>query len=88
MFFFQTRRGLNRPILRLLWLMTSTAADVISVPSVLMYLNPLRRHDIERGGGGFDHCGAIQQIYLLFPNAAYWLQSEQIFYYVQFSITA
>ena len=27
--------------------MTSAAADVISVPSVLMYLNPLRSHDIE-----------------------------------------
>ena len=29
------RRGLNRPILRPLWLMTSAAADVISVPSVI-----------------------------------------------------
>ena len=31
----QNRRGLNRPILRPLWLMTSAAADVISVPGVL-----------------------------------------------------
>ena len=29
------RRGFNRPILRPLWLMTSAAAGVISVPSVL-----------------------------------------------------
>ena len=32
--FFSYRRGLNRPTLRLLWLITSAAADVISVPSV------------------------------------------------------
>ena len=32
---YQNRRGLNRPILRPLWLMTSAAADVISVPSVI-----------------------------------------------------
>ena len=30
----QNHRGLNRPILRPLWFMTSAAADVISVPSV------------------------------------------------------
>ena len=34
MFTQQNRRGLNRPILRPLWLMTSAAADVISVPGV------------------------------------------------------
>ena len=34
MFSFQNRRGLNQPILRPLWWMTSAAADVISVPSV------------------------------------------------------
>ena len=34
MFSYQNRRGLNRPILRSLWLMTSAAADVISVDSV------------------------------------------------------
>ena len=37
MFSYQNRRGLNRPILRPLWLMTSAAADVISVPSVYIY---------------------------------------------------
>ena len=31
----QNRRGLNRPISRPLWLMTSAAADVISVPGVI-----------------------------------------------------
>ena len=31
------RRGLNRQILRPLWLMTSAAADVISVPGVLQH---------------------------------------------------
>ena len=35
MFSYQNRRGLNRPILRPLWLMTSAAADVISVTSVI-----------------------------------------------------
>ena len=30
----QNKRGLNRPILRPLWLMTSASADVFSVPSV------------------------------------------------------
>ena len=34
-FSYQNRRGLNRPILRPLWLMMSAAADVISVPSVM-----------------------------------------------------
>ena len=34
MFSFQNWRGLNQPILRPLWLMTSAATDVISVPSV------------------------------------------------------
>ena len=36
MFSYQNRLGLNRPILRQLWLMTSAAADVICVPSVRM----------------------------------------------------
>ena len=36
MFSYQNRRGLNRLILRPLWLMTSAAADVISVPSVVV----------------------------------------------------
>ena len=31
---YQNHQGLNRLILRPLWLMTSAAADVISVPSV------------------------------------------------------
>ena len=35
MFSSQNSRGLNRAILRPLWLMTSAAADVISVPSVI-----------------------------------------------------
>ena len=35
MFSYQNHRGLNRPILRPLWLMTSAAADVISVLSVV-----------------------------------------------------
>ena len=35
-FFQQNHLGLNRPILRPLWLMTSAAADVISVPSVII----------------------------------------------------
>ena len=34
-FSYQNRRGLNRPILRPLWLMTSAVADVIIVPSVM-----------------------------------------------------
>ena len=34
LFSYQNRRGLNRPILRPLWLMMSAAADAISVPSV------------------------------------------------------
>ena len=37
MFTQQNRRGLNRPILRPLWLMTSAAADVISVPGVPLW---------------------------------------------------
>ena len=36
MSYYQIWRGLNRPILRPLWLMTSAAADVISVPSVMI----------------------------------------------------
>ena len=36
MFSYQNRRSLNRTILRPLWLMTSAAADVISVPSVVI----------------------------------------------------
>ena len=39
MFSYQNRRGLNRPILRPLWLMTSAAANVISVPSVIHVYN-------------------------------------------------
>ena len=34
MFTQQNHRGLNGPILRTLWLMTSAAADAISVPGV------------------------------------------------------
>ena len=41
MFSYQNRRGLNRPILRPLWLMTSAAADVISVPSVILAIKQL-----------------------------------------------
>ena len=37
MFTQQIRRGLNRQILRPLWLMTSAAVDVISVPGVLQH---------------------------------------------------
>ena len=40
MFSYQNRRGLNRSILRPSWLMTSGAADVISVPSVITYPCP------------------------------------------------
>ena len=39
MFTHQNRRGLNRPILRPLWLITSAAADVISVPGVYTIMN-------------------------------------------------
>ena len=41
MFAYQNWRGLNRPILRPLWLMTSAAADVISVPSVILAIKQL-----------------------------------------------
>ena len=37
----QNRRGLNRPTLRPLWLMTSAAADDISVPRVYLLANRL-----------------------------------------------
>ena len=41
----KNRRGLNPSILRPLWLMTSAAADVISVPSV--NINP-NAHNMPR----------------------------------------
>ena len=42
MFSYKNWRGLNRPILRPLWLMTTAAADVISVPSVYALISNIQ----------------------------------------------
>ena len=48
MFTSQNSQGLNRAILRLLWLMTSAAADVISVPSVNQGVISLMFHKLSK----------------------------------------
>ena len=48
MFTSQNSQGLNRAILRLLWLMTSAAADVISVPNVNQGVISLMFHKLSK----------------------------------------
>ena len=45
MFTDQSLQGFNSPILRPLWLMTSTAADVISVPCVKLVTARQQQHN-------------------------------------------
>ena len=78
MFSFQNRRGLNRPILRPLWLMTSAAADVISVPSVTwdLWISAQRASNVESTAMLWHHhekCECVLAITSLYNLHDQWI---------------
>ena len=74
MFSYKNRRGLNRPILRPLWLMTSAAADVISVPSVHIGASKVNKQRVlMHGHQGWNVRHGLCHIYMIYVRVYIWV---------------